>query len=427
MKHTLADLKAGKLKGIKHLKISENITEFPLEIFELADTLEILDLSQNQLQGIPDDFSTLSKLKIFFASENPISIFPEVLGTCTNLEMIGFKACNIEFIPTNAFPPKLRWLILTQNKISSIPDSLGKCVRLQKCMLAGNQLKTLPETLKNCVNLELLRISANQFDQLPECVLKLPKLAWLATAGNPFCETSLSLTELETLEYSDFEIKEILGQGASGIIHLANYIPENKNYALKIYKNDITSDGYVDSEILATLLAGNHAHKVTVKALVKGAPDNKKIVAFELIPNTFYNLGVSPTFESCSRDVFASDFKLSSSELLKLCIQMCEIATHLHDMYIMHGDLYAHNTLIDKDKNLLFGDFGAGLYYKNQEPILRDFFEKLEVRAFGYFIDDLDKFAPEIPQLIQLKQKCLHEHFSERPNFKEILAALKNI
>ena len=120
MKHTLADLKAGKLKGIKHLKISENLTEFPLEIFELADTLEILDLSQNQLQAIPDDFSTLSKLKIFFASENPISIFPEVLGTCTNLEMIGFKACNIEFIPTNAFPPKLRWLILTQNKITQL-------------------------------------------------------------------------------------------------------------------------------------------------------------------------------------------------------------------------------------------------------------------------------------------------------------------
>ena len=29
----------------------------------------------------------------------------------------------------------------------------------------------------------------------------------------------------------------------------------------------------------------------------------------------------------------------------------------------MHGDLYAHNTLIDKDANSLMGDFGAASFY----------------------------------------------------------------
>ena len=42
--HTLAQLRSGELKGTKQLSISENLKTFPKEIFELADTLEILDL-----------------------------------------------------------------------------------------------------------------------------------------------------------------------------------------------------------------------------------------------------------------------------------------------------------------------------------------------------------------------------------------------
>lgn len=41
---TLAQLKAGELRGITHLKISEQLTEFPMEILDLTETLEVLDL-----------------------------------------------------------------------------------------------------------------------------------------------------------------------------------------------------------------------------------------------------------------------------------------------------------------------------------------------------------------------------------------------
>ncbi len=43
--HTLSQLKSGELAGIQRLKLSENLTSFPLEILSLADSLEILDLS----------------------------------------------------------------------------------------------------------------------------------------------------------------------------------------------------------------------------------------------------------------------------------------------------------------------------------------------------------------------------------------------
>jgi len=45
--HTLSELKSGELSGIKRLSLAEHITSFPLEILSLADSLEILDLSNN--------------------------------------------------------------------------------------------------------------------------------------------------------------------------------------------------------------------------------------------------------------------------------------------------------------------------------------------------------------------------------------------
>ena len=102
--------------------------------------------------------------------------------------MIGFKANQIKTIPEESFPPKLRWLILTNNQIDHLPKSIAECNQMQKLMLAGNKLKELPHEMIACTKLELLRISANRFGSLPLWLLSLPRLSWLACAGNPFSE-----------------------------------------------------------------------------------------------------------------------------------------------------------------------------------------------------------------------------------------------
>ncbi len=102
--------------------------------------------------------------------------------------MVGFKANRIRRVPAAALPPRLRWLILTDNQLSELPPEIGRCTRLQKLMLAGNQLQSLPAEMANCTGLELLRIAANRLSALPEWLLSLPRLSWLAFAGNPFCQ-----------------------------------------------------------------------------------------------------------------------------------------------------------------------------------------------------------------------------------------------
>jgi len=94
--HTLTQLRAGELAGAQRLDLSCGLTEFPREIFTLADSLEILNLSGNQLDSLPDDLPRLHRLRVIFCSDNRFTALPEVLGRCGGLTMIGFKANAIE-------------------------------------------------------------------------------------------------------------------------------------------------------------------------------------------------------------------------------------------------------------------------------------------------------------------------------------------
>ena len=105
---TLSLLRSGKLAGIKRLDLSCGLTHFPDEIYDLAESLEILNLSGNALSSLPDDLPRLSRLRVIFCSDNKFTGVPEVLGQCTNLEMAGFKANQIRRLPAESLPAALR-------------------------------------------------------------------------------------------------------------------------------------------------------------------------------------------------------------------------------------------------------------------------------------------------------------------------------
>ena len=138
--HTLEDLNAGRLAGSKRLDLRCGLTEFPREIFSLADSLEVLNLSGNALRSLPDDLHRLTRLRVLFCSDNLFTELPACLGQCTALTMIGFKANVIENVPGAALPPLLRWLILTDNRLTDLPTELGERPHLQKLMLAQARL-----------------------------------------------------------------------------------------------------------------------------------------------------------------------------------------------------------------------------------------------------------------------------------------------
>jgi hypothetical protein len=99
----------------------------------------------------------------------------------------------------------------------------------------------------------------------------------------------------------------------------------------------------------------------------------------------------------------------------------------------MHGDLYAHNTLIDNQGNTILGDFGAATMYDFKNIDGRKY-EMLDVRAFGYLIDDLiinlvknDSELMRLNTLKQIRNKCLNKETLNRPSFSDILIDLTTI
>ncbi|KAA8575174.1 hypothetical protein MFRU_002g02530 [Monilinia fructicola] len=436
------DLQAGKYQGTRRLKLSCGLTQIPREVLDLYETLEILDLSNNPLSTLPKDIHRLHKLKVAFFSDCNFTIFPKELAQCRSLEMIAFKNNGMTTIPEGAFPRKLRWLILTNNKIEYLPKSIGQCHRLQKFMLAGNHLTTLPDEMSHCRKLGLLRLSANNITQLPTWLLSLPELSFLSFSGNPCTPSNDDNPTLDNIPWSDLEVHQLLGEGASGIISRGVWKSPTaeKDVAVKLFKGEVTSDGVPADEMNACIAAGRHPNLIDPIGKIHGHPEKRGLV-LELIPPHYTNLGLPPTLDSCTRDAFHPETAFSIDKCRAILISIASASMHLHERGITHGDLYAHNILIDNSGHALLGDFGAAtIYQKGHEH--SEAIEKMEVFAFGHLIEDMlglvarnvvakedvsvwdEKEGYAIEELNQLHYKCTNPIVLDRPLFSEIYREL---
>lgn len=430
---TLEALRTGKLTDRKELHLSCGLEEFPREILDLSETLEVLDLSGNRLDALPDDFHRLRKLRIVFFSDNLFEIVPRVLAQCPDLEMVGFKSCRIKSIDAHALPAKLRWLILTDNRLEMLPESIGNHPRLQKLMLAGNRLRSLPPQLRDCTNLELVRISANRLDTFPVWLTDLPRLAWLGWSGNPFCLGSRTLPEtLREIAFRNLSMGSVLGQGASGVISRAEWSRADgiHQVAVKIFKGSLTSDGHPQDEMIACIASGSHPNLVTLEGRIIDHPDRLEGLVLGLIPPHYRNLGKPPSYASCTRDVMDGQPSLSGLAIATIAHGVASLAAHLHQRGVNHGDLYAHNILVDDAAHPLMGDFGAASGLEGFGQSLRHRLQRLEVRAYGCLLDDLlglldHASAGTLASAIGgLRDACLSETIGDRPLFNEIAETL---
>jgi hypothetical protein len=456
--HTLEQLRRGELAGIQRLQLRCGLTEFPREIFTLADSLEILDLSGNQLSALPNDLPRLHKLRVIFCSDNPFTELPEVLGQCQQLSMVGFKANRISHVSPKALPPLLRWLILTDNALAELPAEIGQCTQMKKLMLAGNQLQALPRELANCSRLELLRISANQLTELPQWLLQMPRLTWLAFAGNPFTHTleaqALAHEPTPQIDWQHLQLQHQLGEGASGVIHQAVLHSDEgeQTVAVKLFKGTVTSDGLPDCEMAACMCAGVHPNLVSVMARVTEHPDNQQALVMPLIAPEFGNLAGPPSLDTCTRDVYLADQRFDWPATLRMAKGMTSATQHLHARGILHGDLYAHNILHTAQGDALLSDFGAAAFFDVNDAALAQSLEKIEVRALGCLLEELamqchaapiqsgaeakaatsHKVATplhtsQLQALAQLAQQCLQETPFKRPSLAHICAELETL
>lgn len=357
----------------------------PNEIFQFADDIEILDLAHGSLTNLPENFADLHKLRIAFFSHNLFTEIPKVLAQCTNLTMVGFKSCGLVTWSENVLPTSLRWLVLTDNTLTSLPASIGKLVHLQKLSLAGNAIQELPKEMAECQALELLRLGANQLTQTPEWIQTLPNLAWYGDAGNRYSvQSEISSSSVLKISWSDIALGDVIGESPSSTVYTAIY--NSQTVAVKLYKNTITSDGYIADDIQAAVLAGDHANIIHVMGVITDEPTDKQGIVLTLVPPEYTSLGLPPSLDSCTRDTYADGAVFSIDVIYQIVKDIASACAHLHSKGIMHGDIYAHNILVNTKGAAILGDFGAASLYDSQAEPWR---ERIEVRAFGYLIEEL--------------------------------------
>ena len=329
-------------------------------------------------------------------------------------------------IHPNCFIPntKLRWIILTNNCIAELPDTIGNCAGLQKFMLSGNRLTSIPSTISKCTELELIRLACNQLHEAPMELLQLPKLKWVALGCNTFLDTipqqgsTSSHRSSRGLRGIDATSGTILGRGASGITRAIempistiydNMEDDNSSMtvAIKTYHSDITSDGTPELERRIALLVShiqqqqlstndNIGMKKTGFIHVYRQCGTTGSLVMEYLHN-YSTIADPPSFESCTRDVYnmtTDGKKWSPSDTIQFVNVLLYSLQLLHMHGITHGDCYGHNVLIsfgdkkDEDDNtsgvsinVRLSDFGASFMY-DMNAEYGTYIEKIEIRAF---------------------------------------------
>eukprot|EP00980_Cylindrotheca_fusiformis_P012927 scaffold3234_cov56-Cylindrotheca_fusiformis.AAC.2 len=360
----------------------------------LSNNITKLDLFQAGLSSLPECLSRyLPNLSILFCMKNQFQEVPKVIGECPKLQMISFKSNQITTIHPDALQCQLRWLILTDNQIAMIPDTIGRCTRLQKCMLSGNCLRSLPAEIVNCHKLELIRLASNQLQDPPMELLQcLPNLSWIGFSDNPFLQGAFDKIDDKTLYHLDIipddnlddpSLGVELGKGASGITRryttTTQLLPSCSNkkngpydVAVKEYFANITSDGNPQEERKVSMVASSISSS-SCKSLIQVLGRTKKgNLVMELLQDyrVFAN---PPNMESCSRDVYDDDSMKSISDVQAIAMveELLHALDQLHQHGICHGDFYGHNILVSNTNNnnkddthqVWLTDFGAAFFY----------------------------------------------------------------
>jgi len=411
------------------------LTELPGAIGQCVHITK-LEISLNpKLCSLPSAMQSLQSLRICFAMGCSFQVIPEVIGTLGSLYMLSFKSNKLEHI--EALAPSIEWLILTDNKLTRLPDKLP--LGLRKMMLTNNRLQSLPPAILACKDLELIRLADNQLASLPEGFLSMPKLSWLALAGNPIVERATPLPPPRWIAAEDLDIQDMVGCGGGGFVHRATWKHEPGKHAVavKIFRGSGTvTDGDPRHEIDL----GSALQHPNVIQVIGALAEPKLGLVLELLDTStkWKELGKPPDFDTCTRDTYVNGTSFTIDGTRRTLRGVAAACAHLHAKKFTHGDLYAHNTLVDAaDGEAKVGDFGAAFNYEPIEGTApAGSIERFEVRAFACMAEEMQERIADAESaeavsfcsgVSRLVERCMAAEVQARPLFAEICEELAKL
>ncbi|XP_076340596.1 leucine-rich repeat and calponin homology domain-containing protein 1-like isoform X3 [Tachypleus tridentatus] len=170
-------LEEARISGQLNLS-GRNLKEFPnIPVdYDLSDTVSA-DLSKNKFNELPNQVCEFFLLEVLNCYHNVIRCLPDSVTALQSLTFINLSHNQLCTIPASLCKLPLQVLIISDNRLISLPEEICHMDQLMDLDVACNQIVILPPKIGNLNALRSLNLRKNLLTELPlVCDLHLVKL-----------------------------------------------------------------------------------------------------------------------------------------------------------------------------------------------------------------------------------------------------------
>ncbi|TFK15311.1 zinc finger protein ZIC 3 [Platysternon megacephalum] len=174
------------------------LRDFPGGGYDLSDTTQA-DLSKNRFTEIPPDVWLFAPLETLNLYHNCIKSIPEAIKNLQMLTYLNISRNLLATLPKYLFDLPLKVLVVSNNKLVSIPEEIGKLRDLMELDISCNEIQVLPQQIGKLQSLRELNIRRNNLHVLPDELGDLP-LVKLDFSCNKITEIPICYRKLRHLQ-----------------------------------------------------------------------------------------------------------------------------------------------------------------------------------------------------------------------------------
>ncbi|KAL5281040.1 LRCH3 family protein [Megaselia abdita] len=231
----------------------------PTKEYNLSDTI-IADLSRNRFCELPEEVTDFSFMETLLLYHNGIRSISPSIKSLTSLTYLDLRSNQLTSLPREVCFLPLHVLLVSNNRLTSLPDDLGRMERLTDLDASYNQLTTLPARIGDLRSLRSFSLRSNQLMYLPRELTYL-SLVSLDVSSNRISSLPTELRQMTTLTEFNLEHNPMTSPPASlcvrGLVHVFKFL-ETQATKDERGKSGGNYDGYT------TLRRTNRTHSANV-------------------------------------------------------------------------------------------------------------------------------------------------------------------